>query len=59
MSKKKVTLEEAKKILENDKVFYNGENRFNILDTGKYRSGITIVVPQECGIDRFWQVLFI
>lgn len=47
MSKKKVTLTEAKEILESEKVFYNGENKFNVVDAGKYSSGVTIVVPQE------------
>lgn len=52
MSKKKITLEEAKKILESDKVFYNGNAKFNVLDIGKYNSGITIEIPQEWTIDK-------
>lgn len=52
MSKKKVTLEQAKEILESDKVFYNGNKKFNVVDAGKYRSGITIEVPQEWTIDK-------
>lgn len=47
MSKVKVSLEEAKKILKSDKVFYSGNDKFNFLDIGKYRSGITIEIPQE------------
>ena len=52
MSKKKVTLEEAKKILDTDKVFYNGGNKFNVVDTGKYHSGITLEIPQEWTINK-------
>lgn len=54
MSKRKVSLEEAKGILQSDKVFYNGYNKFNVLDIGKYNSGITIEVPQDwvIGSDR-------
>ena len=52
MSKKKITLEEAKEVLGSDKVFYNGTKKFNILDVGKYNSGITIEVPQEWNIDK-------
>ncbi len=51
MSKKKVTLEEAKEILGSDKIFYNGNRKFNVVDAGKYHSGITIEVPQEWTID--------
>lgn len=52
MSKKKVTLEEAKEILGSDKIFYNGNKKFNVVDVGKYNSGITIEIPQEWTIDR-------
>ena len=52
MSKRKVTLEEAKKILGSDKIFYNGNRKFNVIDAGKYRSGITIEIPQEWTIDK-------
>lgn len=52
MSKKKVTLEEAKEILGSDKIFYNGNRKFNVVDAGKYHSGITIEVPQEWTIDK-------
>lgn len=52
MSKRKLKLEEAKEILESDKVFYNGNSKFNVLDVGKYRSGITIEVPQEWTINK-------
>lgn len=52
MSKKKVTLEEAKEIMGTDKIFYNGNSKFNIVDVGKYNSGITIEVPQEWTIDE-------
>ena len=52
MSKKKVTLEEAKEILGSDKIFYNGNSKFNVLDVGKYRSGITIEVPQEWTVNK-------
>lgn len=47
MSKVKVDLETAKKILNTDKVFLNGKNKFNVFDGGKYNSGFTIVIPQE------------
>ena len=52
MSKKKVTLEEAKEILGSDKIFYNGNRKFNMVDVGKYHSGITIEIPQEWTIDK-------
>ena len=52
MSKKKVTLEEAKEILGSDKIFYNGNRKFNVVDSGKYHSGITIESPQEWTIDK-------
>ncbi len=52
MSKKKVTLEEAKEILGSDKIFYNGNRKFNVVDTGKYKSGITIEIPQEWNINK-------
>ena len=52
MSKKKITLEEAKEILENDKVFYNGNKKFNVLHVGKYCSGITLEIPQEWTINQ-------
>lgn len=52
MSKKKIKLEEAKKILQSDKVFYNGNAKFNVVDVGKYNSGITIEIPQEWTIDK-------
>ncbi len=52
MSKKKITLEEAKKILNLDKVFYNGNNKFNVLDVGKYNSQITLEIPQEWVINE-------
>ena len=52
MSKKKITLEEAKKILGSDKIFYNGNRKFNVIDAGKYHSGITIEIPQEWIIDK-------
>ena len=52
MSKKKVTLEEAKEILGSDKIFYNGNRKFNVVDSGKYHSGITIEIPQEWTIDK-------
>lgn len=52
MSKKKVTLEEAKEILGSDKIYYNGNNKFNVVDVGKYNSGITIEVPQEWTINK-------
>lgn len=52
MSKKKVTLEEAKEILGSDKIFYNGNRKFNVVDAGKYNSGITIEVPQEWNINK-------
>ena len=52
MSKKKVTLEEAKEILGSDKIFYNGNRKFNVVDVGKYRPGITIEIPQEWTIDK-------
>ena len=52
MSKKKVTLEDAKEILGSDKIYYNGNNKFNVVDVGKYNSGITIEVPQEWTINK-------
>lgn len=52
MSKKKITLEEAKEILNSDKIFYNGNNKFNVVDIGKYNSGITIEIPQEWTIGK-------
>lgn len=52
MSKKKVTLEEAKEILGSDKIFYNGNRKFNVIDAGKYHSGITIEIPQEWTIGK-------
>ena len=52
MSKKKLSLEEAKALLGNDKVFYNGRNKFNVVDGGKYHSGITIEIPQDWTIDK-------
>ncbi len=52
MSKKKITLEEAKRILDSDKIFYNGNSKFNVVDVGKYHSGITIEVPQEWNVDK-------
>ena len=52
MSKIKMTLEEAKKYLGSEKVFYNGKNKFNVVDGGKYHSGITIEVPQTWTIDK-------
>ena len=52
MSKKKVTLEEAKEILGSDKIFYNGNRKFNVVDTGKYHSGMTIEIPQEWNINK-------
>ena len=52
MSRKKVTLEEAKEILGSDKIFYNGNRKFNVVDSGKYHSGITIEIPQEWTIDK-------
>ena len=52
MSKKKVTLEEAKEILGLDKIFYNGNRKFNVVDVGKYNSGITIEIPQEWTINE-------
>lgn len=52
MSKKKITLEEAKEILKSDKVFFNGNNKFNVLDIGKYSSGITIEIPQEWNLNE-------
>ena len=52
MSKKRLTLEEAKEILGTDKIFYNGIRKFNVVDTGKYNSGITIEIPQEWTIDK-------
>lgn len=52
MSKKLVELEEAKEVLKSDKVFYNGGNKFNYVDVGKYNSGITIEIPREWTIDK-------
>lgn len=52
MSKKKVTLEEAKEILGIDKIFYNGNRKFNVVSVGKYKSGITIEIPQEWNINK-------
>lgn len=52
MSKKKVTLEEAKRILGTDKIFYNGDSKFNVVDVGKYNSGISIVIPQEWNVNK-------
>ena len=51
MSKRKVELDEAKKILNNDKIFYSGNNKFNVLDVGKYHSGITLEIPQEWDVN--------
>ncbi len=51
MGKRRVSLEEAKKILKNDKVFIAGKN-YNVLDTGKYHSGWTLVLPQEWELDE-------
>ena len=42
MPKRKLKLEEAKEELGFDKMFYNGYNKFNIVHSGKYRSGITL-----------------
>ena len=53
MSKVKVDLQEAKKILNNDKVFLNGENKFNVFDGGKYNSGFTIIIPREWNVDEY------
>ena len=52
MSKKIVELEEAKEVLKSDKVFYNGGDKFNYVDVGKYNSGITIEIPREWIIDK-------
>lgn len=52
MSKKLVELEEAKEALKSDKVFYNGGNKFNYVDVGRYNSGITIEIPREWTIDK-------
>lgn len=52
MSKKKITLEEAKKILDSDKIFYNGNDKFNFLHIGKYGSGVTLEIPQEWTINK-------
>ena len=52
MSKKKITLAEAKEILKTEKVFFNGKDKFNLLDGGKYGSGSTIVFSQEWNIDE-------
>ncbi len=52
MSKRKMTLEEAKDVLDSDKVFYNGNRKFNVLDVGKYNSGITIEIPQEWTVSK-------
>ena len=52
MSKKKVTLEEAKEILGSDKIFYNGNSKFNVVDAGKYHSGITIEIPQAWTVNK-------
>ncbi len=52
MSKIKMSLEEAKKYLGSEKVFYNGKNKFNVVDGGKYHSGITIEVPQTWTKDK-------
>lgn len=52
MSKKKVTLEEAKQILDTDKIFYNGKEKFNYVYSGKYRPGITIEIPQEWTLNK-------
>lgn len=52
MSKKKVTLEEAKDILGTDKIFYNGNSKFNVVDAGKYHSGITIEIPQAWTVNK-------
>ena len=52
MSKKKVTLEEAKDIPGTDKIFYNGNSKFNVVDAGKYHSGITIEIPQAWTVNK-------
>lgn len=49
--KKKITLMDAKDILETEKVFLNGNN-FNYVNTGKYTSGCTFVIPQEWTLDN-------
>ena len=51
MAKKKVTLEEAKKLLGTEKIFLNGDDKFNFLDFGKFGSGFTIVIPQEWNLN--------
>lgn len=52
MSKRKLKLEEVKDILDFDKIFYNGYNKFNVLHLGKYCSGITLEIPQEWKLDK-------
>lgn len=50
--RKNVTLEQAKEILENEKVFLCGNDKFNVVDTGKYKSGMTIVIPRNWALDK-------
>lgn len=52
MPKRKLKLEEAKEELGFDKMFYNGYNKFNIVHSGKYRSGITLEIPQEWYLNK-------
>ena len=52
MAIKKITLEEAKEILGTDKIFYNGNNKFNVLRNGRYDCKMTIEIPQEWSLDK-------
>lgn len=52
MPKRKLKLEEAKEELGFDKMFCNGYNKFNIVHSGKYRSGITLEIPQEWYLNK-------
>lgn len=52
MAKRKLKLEEVKENLHFDKIFYNGDKKFNVLHLGKYCSGITIEIPQEWELDK-------
>ena len=44
MPKRKLKLEEVKENLGFKKIFYNGYNKFNIIHSGKYCSGITLEI---------------
>lgn len=49
--KRKITLEEAKSKLGNEKIFLGKNNSLTVADFGKYRPGVTFVVPDQWTLD--------